>query len=303
MGVSSVHVLHGIKTPSNFYTQVEEATPSPGASVILGASAGHIQPLFRGIPAYKPSVGFKTTQLATLLAEAGLYGVALTGNTDCLYRKTVAFGTREALASTVHTQIRLHDAFLSWRGLTARHQGIASIDAVISALFDGTNAPMAATAGVALTGNNPAAGEYFALGPVSVNGSVLTGVQEASIDMGIEYIEAGSASEAYPSFIAVRAVNPTITLRGLDLGWGTYGATGTALSACIVYLRKLTADGNYVADATAQHIKFTGTNGLITIDSTGGGGNGEATTGLKLSLRAANATAEALTVSTASAIT
>lgn len=303
MAVSSVHVLHGIKTPSSFYSQLEEATPSPGASILLGASAGHIQPLFRGIPAYKPSVGFKCTQLATLLAECGLYGAALTGNTDCLYRKTVPFGTREALASTVHTQIRLHDAFMAWRGLTARHQGIASADVMISALFDGTNAPMAATAGVALTGINPAAGEYFALGPVSVNGTVLSGVQEATIDMGLEFIEAGSASEAYPSFIAVRAVNPTITLRGLDLGWGTYTAGGTAISACIVYLRRLTADGNYVADATATHIKFTGTNGLITIDSTGGGGNSEVTTGLKLSLRAASATAECLTVSTTSAIT
>lgn len=308
MGVSTVHILHGIKTPSQFYSQVEDATPQSGLSSLIGAPAGLVSPLFMGVRGAKPSVSFRTTQLATLLAECGLYGADLSaGNTDIFYRKVTNFGTREADATTTHTRMRMTKAFMNWRSITARHQSEATAEVNLTAMYDGTNAPIVSTGSLALSGT-PTAAEFFGLGPISINTVALPGDTEMTIDLGVEILTAGSNSESYDSFIAVKSVRPVITIRSLSIeSWASYGIIGTALTSFAGYLRKCNADASggvaYVADATAQHIKFTASAGIITVDQTSGGGSSEAGTTLKIYLRSASASTAPLTIATASAIT
>jgi hypothetical protein len=308
MGVSTVHILHGIQTPAQFYSQVEDATPQSGLSSMIGTPAGLVSPLFMGIRGAKPNVSFRTTQLATLLAECGLYGADLSaGNTDLFYRKVTNLGTREAAITATHTRMRIAKAFMYWRSITARHQSEATAEANLVAVFDGTNVPIVSTGSVALSGT-PTAAEFFGLGPISINTVALPSDTEMSIDLGVEMLTAGSNSEVYDSFVAVKAIRPVITIRSLSIeSWATYGLIGTALTSFSGYLRKCNADAAggvaYVADATAQHIKFTATAGIITVDQTSGGGASEAGTSLKIYLRSATQGAAPLTISTASAIT
>jgi len=308
MSVFTIHILHGIQTPAQFYSQVEEATPAPAAQHFLGQGAGLYQPLFRGIRGLKPEVPFRTTQLATLLTEAGIFGADLSaGNTDLYYRKATNLGTRVALATATHTRLRMAKAMLYWRRITARHNAESSADAHLLALYDGSNAPLDPVGSVACAGT-PTAAEFFSLGPVVINQTPIAGITEADIDLGIELIQAGSASEPYDTFVGIRSINPVITLRGLSLeAWTSVGLVGTALTSLSVYLRRANSDASggapYVADAVASHIKFTATNGLIAVQNTQGGGHSEATTGLQLHLRAASASTNALAVTVGSTIT
>jgi hypothetical protein len=307
MSVATLHVLHGIQTPSQFYSQVEDATPSPVVDAIMGEAAGFPQPLFRGVRGVRPEITFRTTQLATLLTEAGLTGASLTaGNCDLYYKKCTDLGIREADASLVHTRLRAVDAYLYWRTINARHQGPCTADARICCLYDGTNAPLVAAGTLALAGT-PTAAEHFGLGPITLNTVAQDGDVEATIDLGIETIEIGSNSDVYPTFFAVKRIAPVITLRGHGVErWVTYGLVGTALTGLTLYLRRLNPDAAggiaYYADASAQHLKFTATAGLITIDDSRGGGNDEATLGLRIALRAPTAAGNALTIATAQTI-
>jgi hypothetical protein len=308
MGVSTVHVLHGIKTPTQFYSQVEDATPQTGISQLIGTPSGLVSPMFLGVKGAKPVINFRTTQLATLLTETGLYGADLSaGNTDLMYRKVTNLGTREADASTVHTRIRAAKAFMNWRSLTARHQQEATAEATVWSVFDGTNVPLVATGSVALAGT-PTAAEFFGLGPITINTVALPGDTEMSIDLGVELYQLGSGSETYDSFLAVKAVHPVITLRSLTIeSWASYGLIGAPLTAFAGYLRKCCADAAggvaYVADATAAHIKFSATTGIISVDQISGGGSTEASEVLKIQCRSSAPTAAPLTIATGQAIT
>ncbi|HEY1600451.1 MAG TPA: hypothetical protein VGG64_12665 [Pirellulales bacterium] len=308
MSVSSIYVLHGIQTPNSFYSQIEDSRPSPRVQAVLQYGSGYPQPLFKGFVGFKPEITFRTTQLATLLAETGLLGANLSGgNTDLIFRNVTDLGSRDATSATTGIRLRMENAMMYVKSISASHQGRATAEVRLCGIYDGTNPPIIPTGSVAITGT-PSAAEYFGLGPVEINSTTLDGVQDMSIDLGTETYERGSASDIFDTFIAIKQINPKVTIRGLATEpWTTYGLTGTQLTALACFLRKVNnkATGGlaYVANATAQHIAFGATAGTIVVDDTQAGGNSEAMTGLILDLIAPSTTAGALTISTASAIT
>ena len=308
MSVSTVHVLHGVKTPAQFYSQIEEHTSSPRIASMLGTPSGHYEPLFQGVKGVMPDVTFKTTQLTTLFTELGLYGASMAaGNTDLFFKKVTDLGKREAAATTTHTRLRMSQAYMYWRSLTAGHQAEAKADVRIMTTYDGSNNPLVPAGSLALSGTMTAA-EYFCLGPVSINTVAINGIQDCTIDLGVETIEAGSDSDLYNTFCAIRHLTPVITLRGLAAEhWATYGINGTALTGLVLYLRKLNknvASGlPYVANATAEHIKFTASAGVITLDESSGAGKSELTTTLRIALAAEDDTHDSLTIAVNQAIT
>jgi hypothetical protein len=308
MGVSIVHVLHGVKTPNSFYSQVEDVTPALAANFLTGTPAGLPQPLFAGVKGYKPDIRFGVTQLKTLFAECGLFGADLSsGNTDLLYKRVANKATRVADATTQHARFRLNDAFMYWTSLAAGHQREAKAEARIKPIYDGTNAPVVPVGNAALAGT-PTSAEWFTLGPISINTVALDGVQDITLDLGVKMKELGSDSQAFDSFCAIEEIMPVLTIKGLDISpWATYGVQGTALTALTLYLRRCNnnaASGTaYVPDGTASHIKITATAGLITVDNTTGGGNKEASTGLRIALQAPSATTNSITIATDQAIT
>ena len=192
------------------------------------------------------------------------------------------------------------------KSIQANHQGRATAEVRICGVYDGTNAPIIPAGSIALTGLTPSAAEYFSLGPVEINTDTLDGVQDMSLDLGVETIERGSASEIFDTFIAIKQINPKFTIRGLATEpWNTYGLVGAELTAVSVYLRKLNnllAGGiAYVADATAGHILLGATAGTITVEDTQAGGNGEAVTGLMLDIASPDTTTNPVTINTGSA--
>ena len=263
----TVHAVHAIKTPSATISQITSSRPSPGTERLLGQAAGFPYPLFRSIAGQKPVVDFSTPQLATLLGLTGLTGADISGgNTDIEFKKMANFGVRTANASTAHKRLRVSQSMLCWSTIRATHQGIAQADCQLVAVYDGTNEPIIPAGSVALAGASAAA-EHFTCGPVQLNSGELDDVQEITIQSGVRIIVRGTAGEIWPRFCAVQFADPIITVKTLAQGvWESIGLDGLAISSLAVYLRKKSDEGTNVANATTAHIKFTGTNGLATVD-------------------------------------
>jgi hypothetical protein len=308
--MGNFYVLHGIKTPSYFYSQVEDATPNAQAQALLGMCAGWHQPMFRGVRSLSPEITWRTTNLYTALLECGLVGKDNSaGNTDLYYRQATNLGTRVAEGTASHMQLRMAKAFQYIKSISARHQQEATAEMHTVGLYDGSNVPIVATGSVALSGTTAPVG-WYGLGPVSINGTAIDGVEEMTIDFGVELMRRGQNSEAYERYCLVKSINPVITLRGTTLeGWTTYGPVGVALngsSGFTGYLRKVNTDAQaiaYFADVTVAHPKFVGAYGTVRVESTGGGGNSEAVTGLRIELRAPDTSHDCLSITPASAIT
>lgn len=302
MSISSLHVLHGINIAGTFIAQISGASPSPQINVLLGEPAGNVQPQFIANSGQEPIVTFSSSQIKSLLdlAGVGMYD-ASGGNTDLYYKKAKNLSTREAPASTVHTRLRMANAGLAISRIAAGHEREASADCVLVNPYDGSNEPIVPAGSVALDGT-PAYTQSYRAGPVFLNGSQISGVEELTIEFGHAMQTRGGDGEQYPTFAGLRRIQPVITIRSASLAWSTIGLKGVSISSLSVYLRKLTTTGP-VADNVAQHIKFAATAGLATIDNTSGGGNDDAASSLRFTLVAPSDTGSALTFTSAIAIT
>ena len=150
--------------------------------------------------------------------------------------------------------------------------------------------------------------ERFTLGPVTIESILLAQVRRFELDFGIEVKTEGSDSDIWDTYCSIESIQPTLTLRGIDLNWwkdsGGVPLTGKAATHANtkIYLRKRAAGATFVADETAQHIKFTA-DGLAHIDDGfSADANNKAEASLVLPMRY-DGTNNPLVVNTASAIT
>jgi hypothetical protein len=305
MAVATAHVLHGVQTPTSFLSQLESGRIVCGLEIQTGMAAGHPQPLFKAGRSQAPEFAFDTTQLATLFAlssSANAFCCAdfTGGNTDFYLKRLAEHGYRQSGAN--HQRYRASHAFLLIESVRAQHQGEASASCRVLCGYDGTNEPIVPAGSQSLVGT-PTADEYFAAGPVTINGAALNGVQSIEVDWGIQLLTLGGETEPWPTLYAIQSLAPRVTIECLDHPWTTFDLEGTALSSLTAWLRKKSSNGFNVANGTAQHIAFTASSGIVHVQESRGGNNDEATSTVICELRAANSTANALTVSTAATIT
>lgn len=304
MAVGTAYVLHGIVNSSTFLSQITNARAVPDVQVMLAEASGLPFPLFVSNSGQNPAVPFDTTQVKTVLDLTGAMSSIAdlsAANTDLLFKKLDDLDRRIADATAEHIRCRMSQAFLVLDQISAGHNSDAVASCRLGTTYDGSNAPLVAAGSVALSGT-PTSAEHFRAGPVSINTVALGGVQDVTIAFNRQVIEVGGDGELYNTFAACGYYSPVVTIRTLTSALPTYGLNGTALTALSVYLRKRTTTGN-VADGTAQHIKFSATSGLISIDEQSGGGNQPSITTIRCSLVGANATTEPISVDTASTIT
>ena len=308
MAVSTINVLHGINTPSSFYSQITESRVNTGIEMLSGMGAGFPQPLFKAVQSQNADVTFTTSQLATLFVDctsANMFADDLSGgNTDLHLKKATNFGIREADAGLLHERFRMAQAYLVAQSVSAPHNAEATAQCRLLPTYDGTNEPIVPAGSLALAGTASSA-EHFGGGPVFINGAELPGVQQWDLDFGIVLYEQGADSEAWISFTGVQEYNPVATIRTLTAtSLTTYGFDGSALSAAAgLYLRKMSEDGTRVAEATTEHIKFFGSSGMVTVQEVSGGGNDPVESQVQIHFSGANTSTDAITVDAAIAIT
>jgi len=302
MSIATLHVLHGIKNNTTFLSQMSNAQASAGIEPLLGVPAGTPFPTFVGNPSQTPEITFDSTQLKTILDACGTSIADWSANNTILYFKKVSpFASRVGNATAQHMTLSAAEAALLWSQISADHQQPASASCNVGIIYDGTNEPLIPVNNVVVTGTSTSE-EHYTVGTIWINGTQIHGIQNVQISSGVSVFHLGGDGELYKTFIAEQEANPTITFQTPDLPWPTIGLNGLAASSFSVYLRKIGTTAP-VPDGTAEHIKFSGTKGLIRIEQTVNGANNETMTTVTITPVGTAENTRPLTVNTAIAIT
>jgi hypothetical protein len=303
MPVSAIWRLDKLVVGSDFtLTTIDSATLSPGIAELVESASGETRPNFTAIDRILPSITVTTPQIATVIGAVPVQGLAITGNTDLFFKATTTTGN-VARATTSHVRLRIASAICCWNRITLPGSGRGSLELMIYPVYDGTNEMIVRTASVALSGSvDITTAAYFRAGPVSMNGTNFAQVQEITIESGAREVAEFADGEHRPTLRRIDSIAPVITVRnntGLLLNSPGFGALAMNGSAGIVAKgRKFAQNGTMVADATGEHLSFTGLNGMATVTESRGGGTAAIEETLRVALTDPDDTMNILTIAT-----
>lgn len=207
---------------------------------------------------------FSTLDVASVcgVVDIATKGLAIQAGTITIpYQKRENFST--FASGSTHYALTGANALVVPTSFSASENGnaTASLD-VIFASTDGTTAPVTESSAAALGSTSHSS--LYSLGPVSINGTALDCPVNLTINTGITTRQQYCKGNIYPVEIYLTPpITPSIEISGpgLDQVLGALGGwvAGTSL---VAYFRKRAPTG-FVADATAEHIKFSFADGLI----------------------------------------
>lgn len=272
------------------------------------ATSGEIYPRHQAIVAIKPVADFSSYCLADCLDAIALTGKSITAMATGLdlYGYAHEHGGGRAGAS-LHRKYTIADGMIVPRKITCDHRGDAVISYDVLSTWDGTNAPV-----IELDLQSvPTAGtddERFTIGKCTLGGVLLTKLRNWELDFGINAVTEGADSDIYDTHVSIVDCKPVLTLKGINIEWlkaaniPLIGKAATHLTSSVYLRKRLQTAAGYVADVTAEHIKFT-MDGLMWIDDIFTPGAKEpAQCSLKLAMRF-DGTNAPFVVDTTSAIT
>jgi len=285
MAVSTLHTLYALNADPNsgedyLISQLVDWALDTNLSEELAAADGCVDPKYVAVMSQEPRLRVSTTALATVLGKVGISGLLIEASgssglnaVEAWLQKMLSGGTRTPPTTAEHTKLSIGNGLIIPRTINAPLNAFATYDLEISAISsDGSTSPLTITGSQQLTGS-PDVTEAFVCGPVKINGSAITGIEDITVDFGIEEIVRQGDGEAYPTFVGIMNRNPSIRVRSSNVGiLSTLTAAGAEQGASdsVVYLRKVDEGGTRVADATSEHISFTIDDGRISCQTVGG---------------------------------
>ena len=281
--------------------------PEVAQRILYGAGqhlATHVH-----VHAVTPMINFTTTDLATALTNIDPdTGMAIDSGGSAFDLLTMLFTKKQNLGTrggdSAHFSVTVNLALVVLRSVTLEQGGVAKAQIEIHVIYDGTNDPFVYAQTVTLP-HVPSIDEAFTLGPFNINGSLVDAFDRVTINYGnrVNAVFAGGA--LYPEHVNIDEHGPTIELYTKDVGvLDDYGLLGTAISASdvVFYAKKYANESNYVANGTAEHIKFTLDKGIVVPASASGMNNVDAEAQLVIT-PIYDGTNDPIVMDTASAIT
>lgn len=274
MAVAEEWFLDKIILPSSVeFHSITSGRLEAGIATMMERGAGEVHPNFLATQVQQPSIPFSTTQIGTALTNVPLIGASVASGT--FYLKKGAVTGRVARATTSHKKVACTTACVYWSNIRLPHNGPGTIDVVIMPVYDGSTSPFVYTGSIALSGS-VSSQDYFGAGPVYINNTAYTDVQEINISSGVELFMLGGSSEVFNTAIGVRTTQPTIEVKMLrSINWPTLTPDGVALDGTngfIAYGKKFSSDGQRVGNTTAGHVGVSCLSGrAIPLNTTGDG--------------------------------
>lgn len=275
MTISTIH--------SRYAVQTDVANPSvpvllggitrqmirTGSDVRTQRTSGEVYARHIALYAQKPIAEFASLNIAACLDEIGLTGIVVANGGMNYYAQKWSEGSTPAGAGN-HREYNCLEGVVVPRRLTVNHQGDAVIEYEHLITYDGSNDPIVITDSTNLP-SGITDGERFTLGPATIGSVSIGQLLNLTIDFGVDARTEGGDSDIWDTFARIRGVEPRITLRGTDIT--NFAAASIPLAGkaaahadTTLYLRKRDDQDGYVADGTAEHIKFTAA-GLAVIDT------------------------------------
>jgi hypothetical protein len=272
---------------------------STGLSVLNETVAGSVFPLQANITGVNSKLTFSTLNVAKALTAVGALGLDISATPLELYE--ILYNDRGTIASgSVHRKLVFKSGRLVPRTLSINHQGNATLDLEMLAISTGTlisgttfgetERPIDYTESIAAPSVTLADldSERYTLGPATIGAVDIGCLQDLSIDFGLEIETTGCSSNPYPTQIETRSVNPMITATTRDTN--KFAAAGIPLTGkaatqanTTIYLRKRKqSTAEFVAYATAEHIKINSAGLLMVEEAWSADGSANATAKIKL---------------------
>lgn len=277
MPVTQIFGGFGVESQSTLIGGISQYDLGSGTNVANEVTSGQVYPEFLSITAQKPVTSFTTLQIARALGVCGLTGLAITGTGLKYYlQKHEEGATRDS--TSVHRKLTINKGIIVPRTLTCDHQGDAELSYDVVVTYDGSNDPVVINDSVAVP-SGLADDERFTLGPATIGAISMPQIRQLQIDFGVNAVSEGADSDIWDRYVSIRDIKPMLTLRGIDPTWFAaasiplIGKAATHANTSI-YLRKREEGATLLADATAQHVKFTA-DGMATIETIARVGGGE----------------------------
>ena len=263
MSVSRRHTLYGVAAGATLIGGIDQQGVNSGTVSAQEPMSGEIYPRFQSIVSQEPSAHFRTAQIATAMGAVGFLGA----NIGSLAGKLVLYAQAHAAGSTrasgaSHRKYTINAGLLYPQGISITDSaGHAALTYIAAATYDGANEPVIPTDSVSLPAGLTDA-ERFAIGPVTIGGVTISHIRSLEIDFGLTVEVQRADSDIWPTFVSIVRVAPMIRLTGIDVELfksTNIPLTGKAATHAntAIYLRKRAAGSTYVANGTAQHLKFT----------------------------------------------
>jgi hypothetical protein len=309
MTVSRMHNLHAVKFGNTLIPAITKRGIRTGAEVRQEQTSGEVYARFQALYAVKPMADIETRAIVTALGACALTGMALNSSAPFLaYAQKNAEGSTRASGGN-HRKATINEGLIIPRKLTVEHQGDAVLTYEVLATYDGSNEPVVFTESQSLVSLTDT--ERFTLGPVTLANAdgittyALSQVKRMEIDFGIRAETVGADSDIYDTSSRIIEIDPSIRLTGNDSFWWhssyiTLTGKNIQHSGTKIFLRKRAEGSTFVADGTAEHVKFTAA-GLVVPEGFDASGNALDETTLYFPLKF-DGTTNPITINTAAAI-
>lgn len=264
------YTIGAYKHSTTLIKGVQNHAFSAGIEMLINAAGGAVDPTFSSVARIQPELAFTSLSVKTLLAALGNLGAAL--SSDKFWLQKMADGGARAGAAS-HFQVTMATGMIIPTQISAPQHGPASMSCrVVATSADGAASPLV----IATTGSLEVGGdtvdELYTMGPVTINGVELEGVNNIAIDFGIGLDIQYGSGHVYPTLVGIINRAPSISVSTFDVEkFATWSETGVAqgISDSTVQLLDQVAGGvRGVAPITCTidegHIRFT--------DITGGQG-------------------------------
>lgn len=238
---------------------IQNLNDDRGIQELVQGSDGNVLNTWIGSLLESPIIGITTTEIKAALDAVSLSGRVIDGDDTLtvwvalMDANTGARKTGASHISLVINQGRLIPRILS---VDSNQPATQLLDAI--ATYDGTNKPLVVTDSQTITGSSGGVtGIMYTLGPVTFNGTPQVNLLRMSFDPGIELLIQDGDGQGYSLEATIIRRQPRFTLGFEDAAiWAAMDGL-KAQPTIAIYLRKMLQNGVRVADATAEHIKFT----------------------------------------------
>lgn len=244
--------------------------------------AGGVDMHFNAAQGVAPVITFRTTNIKAALDACAFSGRAVASGTEFVVYKVAHQDGGLFKSGSNHESYTVNKGIMIPTALSFPHGGVATLELMVIAVYNGTAAPIVRATGVALPAVTQTQVAWTA-GPYALEGVTVEG-QGGSLNFGLNPSVLSANGEVYPTFAAIDGRAPSFELGSHDLTLqGTIGSDSFALTQdALIYLRKMDLNGQRVDDETAEHILFTVAQGIVAVGQVSSGESGPDSMGFRL---------------------
>jgi hypothetical protein len=245
MALSNVYTIAGVSAGGTVIKDIQSSTLSPNLQMALLGASGTAYKTFVAVQRIAPIFDFTSGDIKAILAKlTSQIALAIDGDFLIWFQKMAEGGIRSA--GSTHTKGTVVKGIMIPLTLSLRDGAPAVITCqVIMVSADGSTSPLTLAGSQALVAAAGAAA-CWTLGEVSINGTVLEGVEEVSINFGVQPVAMGNSGMVYPTFSGVQMVDPSISITAASIdefiSWGLDGIAQSATDT-VINIQDMTEGG------------------------------------------------------------